>query len=158
MWLEKIFGLKYVGILISTILMLVGLTGIVLGIRYAYHGVLILIGQEEGKVGVHLIESIDTLLFSVVVLILAAGIFKLFAGNKDTFKRSQVLYKIKDFKELKILLWETLLLTLTVWSSLSFFLDPINLRLEQLILPGSILLLALSLYLIKGKNQSSKSD
>ena len=91
----------------------------------------------------------------MVVLILAAGIFNLFVGDKDTFQNSMVLSRIGDFKELKVLLWETMLLTLTVWCALSFFLDPVDLSYEQLILPGSILLLALALYAVKGGKKGS---
>ncbi len=153
MWLERIFSLKYTALLISILLAISGLTGFVLGGVHVYTSILILLGQEEGRVGVHLIESIDTLLFSLVVLILAAGIFKLFVGNKDTFSNSLVLHSINNFKELKVLLWETLLLTLTVWAALGFFSEPGVFRPEQLILPGSILLLSISLYIVRGKHK-----
>ena len=86
-------------------------------------------------------------------MILAAGIFKLFVGNRETFSNSLVLKGINSFKELKVLLWETLLLTLTVWSALGFIIETEKLRYEQLILPASILLLALSLYIVKGKSK-----
>ena len=153
MWLEKLFSLKYVALVIAITFMITGLARIFLGLLSTYHVFLALIGLGEGRVGLHLSESIDKLLFSLVVMILAAGIFKLFVGNKETFGNSLVLKGINSFKELKLLLWETLLLTLTVWSALGFIIETEKLRYEQLILPGSILLLALALYIVKGKSK-----
>ena len=144
--------------LIAILFMMIGLAGIGLGLVSVYHAFLVLIGRESGRVGLHLIEAIDKLLFSLVIMILAAGIYKLFAGNRETFKNSLVLRGINSFKELKVLLWETLLLTLTVWSSLGFLIETVNLRLEHLILPASILLLAIALYIVKGKNKGDAPD
>jgi hypothetical protein len=158
MWLEKLFSLKFAAMLIAILFMMIGLGGIGLGLVSVYHAFLVLIGRESGRVGVHLIESIDKLLFSLVIMILSAGIYKLFTGNKATYSNSLVLKGINSFKELKILLWETLLLTLTVWSSLGFLTQTENFRLEQLILPGSILLLAIALYIVKGKNKEDAPD
>lgn len=157
MWLEKLFSLKYAALLIAILFMITGLAGIALGLVSAYHAFLIFIGQGEGRVGVHLIEAIDKLLFALVIMILAAGIFKLFVGNKETFGNSLVLKGINSFKELKILLWETLLLTLTVWSALGFIIETEKLHYEQLILPASILLLAISLYIVKRKDKGDAS-
>ena len=144
--------MKYMALLIAILFLITGIAGIALGLLSTYHAFLILIGQAEGRVGVYLIESIDKLLFSLVIMILAAGIFKLFVGNKDTFGNSLVLKGINSFKDLKVLLWETLLLTLTVWSALGFIIETEKLHYEQLILPVSILLLALSLYIVKRKS------
>ncbi len=111
--------------------------------------ILILLGKHEGSAGGSVMESIDTFLFALVILILAGGIFKLFVGNQNTFKESTVFSKVNNFKDLKVLLWETILLTLTVWCALGFFIDSDQLSYEQLILPFTILLLALALSLVK---------
>jgi len=147
--LERIFKIKYLALLVSTLLMICGILAIVIGAIRLVESVLQLLGIHEGKPGIHLIESVDTLLFSLVILVLAGGIFKLFVGNEHTFKESAIFSKLNSFMDLKVLLWETLLLTLTVWCALSFFVDPDSLHYEQLILPVSILLLALALKFIK---------
>lgn len=147
--LERIFKIKYLALLVSTLLMISGILAIVIGAIRLVESVLQLLGIHEGKPGIHLIESVDTLLFSLVILVLAGGIFKLFVGNEHTFKESAIFSKLNSFMDLKVLLWETLLLTLTVWCALSFFVDPDSLHYEQLILPVSILLLALALKFIK---------
>ena len=148
--LERVFKIRYLALCVSLLLFLSGIMAIILGALRLFESILIVIGIHEGeKPGIHIIESVDTLLFSLVILILAGGIYKLFVGNQDTFKESAVFSKLNSFMDLKVLLWETLLLTLTVWCALNFFIEPENLNYEQLILPVSIVLLALALKLIK---------
>ena len=149
---ETVFTLKYFALIISLMIMLSGFVAVVIGTMRLFKSIMELIGlyEGDGRPGVHLIEAVDTYLFSLVILVLGGGIFKLFVGNEDTFKGSVVFSKIKTFMDLKVLLWETLLLTLTVWCALGFFSHPGALRYEQLILPVSIVLLALALKLMKG--------
>jgi hypothetical protein len=132
--------------------MLSGFIAVILGSVRLFKSVMELTGlkHSDGRPGIHLIEAVDTYLFSLVILVLGSGIFKLFVGDENTFKGSLVFSKIKTFMDLKILLWETLLLTLTVWCALGFFSHPGDLRYEQLILPVTIVLLALALKLMKG--------
>lgn len=149
--IERLFNLKIPAIFISVILMVIGILAIIQGAHFTYEGALYLLGVEKGKAGATMIEAVDTYLFAMVIMILGAGIFKLFAGNENTFKKSAVLSKINTFAELKVLLWETLLLTLTVWCAMDFFLtEPEDMHLEQLILPASVLILAAALRLVKG--------
>ncbi len=147
--LERFFSLKYIALLVSFLLMGGGIVAVILGAKRLVESILTLIGLHEGKPGIHMIESVDTFLFALVILILAGGIFKLFVGDENTFKNSIVFSNIKTFKDLKVLLWETLLLTLTVWCALGFFLKPASLSYELLIFPVTIVLLALALKLMK---------
>lgn len=148
---ETVFTLKYFALIISLMIMLSGFIAIVVGSMRLFEGIMQIIGLHEGdgKPGIHLIEAVDTYLFSLVILVLGGGIFKLFVGNENTFKGSVVFSKIKTFMDLKVP-WETLLLTLTVWCALGFFAHPKDLQYEQLILPVTIVLLALALKLMKG--------
>lgn len=152
--LERIFKIKYLALCVSILLFFSGIITILLGGFRLVELILILNGVYEGeKPGIYIIKSVDTLLFSLVILILAGGIYKLFVGNNDTFKESAVFSKLNSFMDLKVLLWETLLLTLTVWCVLSFFLEAEDLNYNLLILPGSILLLSLALKLIKDEKK-----
>ncbi|MFH6767200.1 YqhA family protein [Gaetbulibacter aquiaggeris] len=147
--LEKMFQVRYLALIVSFFLMLNGILAIALGVKHLWETVLILFGNHDKGAGSSIITSIDTFLFALVILILAGGIFKLFVGNQNTFKESAVFSKLNNFKDLKVLLWETILLTLTVWCALGFFIDSDKLLYEQLILPFTILLLALALNFIK---------
>lgn len=109
----------------------------------------------EGHPGIYVVEAIDSILISVVIFILAGGVYKLFAGDQNTFGNSMIFSKLTNFKELKVMLWEALLLTLTVWCSLDFyFSEEGSITYLKLILPGTILLLALSLKFITTKNNT----
>ena len=147
---ESVFTLKYFALIISLMIMFSGLIAIIVGSIRIFKTIVELINYEEvSKPGIHLSEAVDTLLFLLVILVLGGGIFKLFVGDENTFKNSIVFSKIKTFMDLKVLLWETLLLTLTVWCSLGFFSHGKNFGYEQLILPVTIVLLALALKLIR---------
>jgi uncharacterized membrane protein YqhA len=121
---ERVFTLKYFALIISLMILLSGFIAVVVGTMRLFKSILELTGllDGDGTPGVYLIEAVDTYLFSLVILVLAGGIFKLFVGDEHTFKGSVVFSKIKTFMDLKVLLWETLLVTLTVWCSLGFFL------------------------------------
>lgn len=153
--LERIFKIKYLALIVSILLMISGIMAVGLGAMKLVESILQITGFKESETpGIHLIESVDSLLFSLVILVLAGGIFKLFVGNENTFKDSAIFSELKTFMDLKVLLWQTLLLTLTVWCVLGFFLERDKLDFEHLILPISIVLLALALKLLKDKKTS----
>ncbi|NER08916.1 Uncharacterized protein family, UPF0114 [Muriicola jejuensis] len=150
MRIERMFRIRYLALVICILFLICGFISIGLGVKHIVLSILEVGKGAQGKPGIPLIEAVDTLLFSLVVLILCAGIFKLFVGFNNNIGEGPVIAEIKTFKDLKILLWETLLLTLTVWTALGFFEHPNNLKFEQLILPISILLMAAALKLVKG--------
>ena len=144
--------MKYLTIFISGLLFICGLFGLVVsGLKIA-KAVSLLI-ENQGHPGFYLMEAIDTILLSIVIFILSGGIYKLFVGNENTFSSSLVFSKLTNFKELKVMLWEALLLTLTVWCVLGFYFSREGtIGYEKLVVPGAILLLALALKLIKDKD------
>ncbi len=150
-FVDKLFNMKIMAFIVSLLLLISGIFVIALGIKGIYLAFLSLFYEGYDKPGIHIIEAVDTLLFALVILILSGGIYKLFLGDSETFKNTAVLSKVNSFKDLKVLLWETLLLTLTVWAALGYFHDEVF-QYEQLVLPASILLLALALRFLKGGN------
>ena len=150
MSIAKLLGMKIPAPLISSLIILLGIMALGLGVYRTYEAALILLQIEEGLAGVTLIEALDVYLVALVILILGGGIFKLFVGDENTFKAIPVLASISSFKELKILLWETLLLMLTIWATLDFAIDePEQLQFELLIIPLSVLILAVALRLVR---------
>ena len=146
---EKLYKIKFLAQIVSIAFFIIGIIMVGLGMKKMVFAILEFFDPMNGKPGIHLLESVDTMLFALVVLILSGGIYKLFVGNKDTFDEVMIFAEIKSFKNLKVLLWETVLLTLTVLTSLKFFVDSEHLQYEMLILPGCIVLLALALKLLK---------
>ena len=144
--------MKYLNILISGLLFLCGLLGLVLSLLKIVKA-FILIFEPEGHPGFYLVEAIDAILISVVMFILAGGIYKLFSGNQNAFKESIVFANFSTFKGLKVMLWEAILLALTVQCALGFYFNNENdFTYEKLIFPVTILLLALSLKFINKGN------
>ncbi len=155
--ISRLFSMKFLAFIVALVLLIIGVLVIALSVSTIVKTLVEYFQHENVHPGAHLIESVDTLLFSLVILLLSGGIYKLFVGDSNTFKHISVLSKIKNFKDLKVLLWETILLMLTVSAALDFFLDD-NYTYEYLILPAGILLLTLALRIMKGGNLFSKSD
>ena len=143
--------MKYLTIFISGLLFICGLFGLIVsGLKIA-KAVSLLI-ENQGHPGFYLMEAIDTILLSIVIFILSGGIYKLFVGDENTFSSSLIFSKLTNFKELKVMLWEALLLTLTVWCVLDFYFNKGDqVGYQKLILPVTIVLLALGLRLIKSE-------
>lgn len=144
--------MKYLTIFISGLLFICGLFGLLLSVIKIVKAISQII-QNQRHPGFYLVEAIDAILLSIVIFILSGGIYKLFVGNENTFSGSLVFSKLTSFKELKVMLWEALLLTLTAWCVLGFyFSDEEAIGYEKLVVPGAILLLALGLKLINDKD------
>jgi len=143
--------MKYLTIFISALLFICGLFGLTLSVVKIIKAVTLSI-QHQGHPGYYLVEAIDSILLSIVIFIMSGGIYKLFVGNENTFSESLVFSKLTSFKELKVMLWEALLLTLTVWCVLGFYFNPEDsISYEKLVVPATILMLALGLRFITNK-------
>jgi uncharacterized membrane protein YqhA len=111
--------------------------------------------QLVGGIAVGLLRGVDLFLIAIVFFVFSLGLMILF-NNKDEETVLPVNFpdwlKVKNFIQLKVLLWEAVLTTLVV----SFLTGLVNERLSgnviavtDLILPGAILLIAVSLYFLK---------
>jgi uncharacterized membrane protein YqhA len=111
--------------------------------------------KEAGMVGlfaVGLLQSVDLFLMAVVFFVFSIGILILFNTHGDEDLNLPEWLRIKNFTQLKVILWEAILTTLMI----SYIAGLVQKRLDgeqpstvMLILPGSILLLAISLFLMK---------
>ena len=99
------------------------------------------------------LEALDLFLFAVVILILAVGLAKLFLGDLPLFSGVELSWlKLDSFSALKLLLWDALLLTLVVFFVADMIAHDMELNWFSLVLPGSILMLALASFLLKQKH------
>ena len=104
-----------------------------------------------GLVAVGLLKAVDMFLISIVLYVFAIGILILFTDKELPVKMPEWL-RVKDFMQLKIILWEAILTTLVVSylaSLASANFKGIPLSEADLIIPGAILLIALSIYFLK---------
>jgi uncharacterized membrane protein YqhA len=111
-------------------------------------------GFEEEKInGTYLLKGLDFFLIGIVFMIFALGIMKIFTHYHIPDDNFPEWLKIKSFKELKILLWETILLTMVVFCLTQVRGAKESIKWDLLVLPAIILVLTISLYLVKGKKE-----
>ena len=72
--------------------------------------------EGENRPGAYLLKGLDLFLVSMVFLIFAFGIMRIFTHYQSADENLPGWLRIKDFKELKILLWETVIVTLVVFT------------------------------------------
>jgi uncharacterized membrane protein YqhA len=149
-----ILRFRYLALIVALMLLLhaIGLliVGVMRGIE-SYH----LLAQGPtwtgaDRPGIHIAESIDLLLFGLVVLVLAIGTASLFLsadGNPD--RKIPAWMRVASLSELKMLLWEAILVVLVMatLTELVTNLDELNWR--HLVMPAAIFLLSSSLYLAR---------
>jgi uncharacterized membrane protein YqhA len=99
--MSKLFCMKYLAFIVALVLLFIGVLVIALGLSIVGKAFVEFFEHENGYPGAHLIEAVDTLLFSLVILLLSGGIYKLFVGDSNTFKHISVLSKLKTFKDQK---------------------------------------------------------
>ena len=107
--------------------------------------------QGEDRPGIHIAESIDALLFALLLIVLASGTAGLFLTGPGKGVDSQLpdWMRVKNLTELKLLLWEGSLMVLVVASMTTFIANVENPHWLLLVLPAAILLLSVSYYLMK---------
>jgi uncharacterized membrane protein YqhA len=108
----------------------------------------------------YLIKSLDAFLIAFVLFIFAYGIYSLFIANQPDASEPEALkwIRMRSISHLKIVLAEVIVIILFVK-----FLEVALLSLEKmewdlLVLPGSILLLALGLKFLGLKHDSDRSE
>ena len=98
------------------------------------------------------LEAVDLFFMALVFLIMAIGLVQLFIGDVPMMKSLSFPWlKIDSFTALKILLWDTFLVTLLVLFVTRVFAEPV-LDWDMLILPAAILMLAVCSFLLKQKH------
>lgn len=100
---------------------------------------------------ISLIESLDAFLFALVLLIFAYGIFQIFILKRpiETTEPQLAWLNIHNISQLKMMLIEVIIVILFVFFLKYTLLHFTEASWEMLILPISILLLSISLYILK---------
>jgi uncharacterized membrane protein YqhA len=107
--------------------------------------------QGGDRPGIHIAESVDALLFALVLLVLAIGTTTLFLGSSTASEVHPIpaWMRVKSLTDLKLLLWEGILLTMVVAAMTDIVTHMDNLTWGNLILPSAILTLSASYFLLK---------
>jgi len=156
----NLLKVRYVAVVVVILSILHALAFLFLGAQLAVRAYGAIIGAEHGgenvRPALELLHSLDFLLISLVLLILALGVTKLFLITPRALEhprsRNQLpsWLNIETFSDLKAILWETILTAMLVFGLPTLTVGLLGqLEWSALVLPGAILLLALSLFFIK---------
>jgi uncharacterized membrane protein YqhA len=146
---------RYLALVIVVVALLDALGAMVLGVQRALHAyALILSGKIDGPEhpGIEMLHSLDFLIVSMVLIVLALGIAKLFLRGRGDHDDAELpaWLRIESIAELKVLIWEMILTTLLIvaMSELSeaIYGQP---TWTVLLTPVAILMLAMSLFFMK---------
>jgi len=157
--LEKIFRVRYLALIINIFVIINTIGLIVLGAMRTIHAVTSLfdapdkLGQSGYRPGVEFGEAIDIFLIALVFLVFAIGINILFIRPNDEKFHGTVpkWMRVKNFSDLKFLLMEAIIATAFIMFISAFVSQIESVSWEFLVIPISILLLAVSLRILKWK-------
>jgi uncharacterized membrane protein YqhA len=151
--LKNLLKIRFVFLIAVIFTLLNSIFCLAAGVISSIHGYTIFYNQGLNgaeRPGVYLLEGLDLFLVSMVFLIFALGIIRIFTHyNTSEDENLPRWLRIKDFKELKILLWETILVTLVVFTFTTIISNKEVLKWDALIIPSVVLILMLSLFLMK---------
>jgi uncharacterized membrane protein YqhA len=153
---RQLLKARYVAVVIVFVALLNSVAFLGMGVEVAAKAYRHLLNDSSdaaiARPGVELLHSLDFLFVSLVLIVLALGIGKLFF-LKLTESEVGTLpgwLRIESLGELKVMLWETILTTLVVVALSDLIRDVFTpLEWRALVLPAAILVLAVSLYLIR---------
>jgi uncharacterized membrane protein YqhA len=109
--------------------------------------------SETYKPGMYILKGLDAFMLAIIFMIFGLGIARLFLFNNASDDQIPSWLRFHEMKGLKVLLWETILVTLVIYC-LQVLLTHKELTPDLLILPGAILLLAAALFIVRWKEQS----
>ena len=150
--LNKILRIRYVFIIAVFFAIVNALFFLVAGAVKCVKGYKIFLENGfsvEGHPGLYLLEGLDYFLVSMVFLIFGLGVLNIFINYNKVDENLPDWLKIGSFMGLKILLWETVLVTLVVYSFTAVIAKMDSLQWNVLLLPGVILILTIAVVLLK---------
>jgi len=103
-------------------------------------------------IAVGLLQAVDLFFVAIVMFVFALGLLVLFDDKDEIPLKLPEWLKVKNFMQLKVVLWEAILTTLVVSYLAGLVQAKMNgeiINTTSLILPGGILLIALSLFFLK---------
>jgi len=156
--LQKLLSIRYI-IFIVVIVMFLNAAFFIVGgtamsikgyMEFAQNG---FIPNETYQPGLYVLKGLDGFMLAIIFLIFGFGIARLFLFNNASDDKMPSWLIFRDMKGLKVILWETILVTLVIFC-LQILLTQKQQSPEMLILPGAILILAIALFFIRWKERT----
>jgi uncharacterized membrane protein YqhA len=155
--LKKLLNVRYIVFLAVAILLLNTVFLIIGGAAISIKGYIEFVKNgftpsEDYEAGLHLMEGLDAFMIAIIFIIFGLGIARIFLFNQVADDQVPHWLRFHDIKGLKVLVWETILVTLVIFC-LQILLKSESQTLELLILPGAILILSVSLFFVRWKEK-----
>src|SRR6478735_8523521 len=153
--MKNLLRVRYIFVIAIVFTLLNSFFFLINGVMESLHGFEVFFRKlrsgEPILIGVYFMESLDRFLIAFVFMIFGLGIWKLFYVKEGQVVDLPAWLKIESFKDLKILFWETIMVTLVVFT-ISMVVNTTaekgaiidSLDWHALILPAIILILSLS--------------
>ena len=136
--------------------LIIAIAFIIGGVQQAYLGIVGIINgfmHTDEYPGLKLVEALDLFIVSFLFIIFSLGFSKLFMPKSKFYdffgSITPQWLENKNFSELKIILWETVITTLIVVFAGQVLMNHDNLSWQIILVPASILILSISIYFIK---------
>ncbi len=159
--LNSLLSIRYVYVIAAVFTLISSILSLIVGVRQSIEGFTHVYryasGEEVAAPKLSLLDSLDSFLAALVFLIFSLGITKIFIGYDHPDDNLPGWLRIREFKELKLLLWEAILVTLVVWCMSSVARSFPALTWDALVLPAIVLALSVGLYLMQ-RNESSAGN
>jgi uncharacterized membrane protein YqhA len=152
--LKRVLKLRYIYLIIVVFNLLNSIACLAIGVHKSIKGYKAMIQgftNEETwtNPGIILVDSLDTFLISLVFLIFAFGVYKIFIRDNTQEMDLPKWLDVKSLIDLKMLLWETFIIILLVFS-VSVVIENIhNLSWTLLIIPAIVFLLTVGLAILR---------
>ena len=153
--LQKLLNIRYIILIAVAILFINAIFFIIGGTVLSFKGYIEFIQNgfipsESYKPGMYVLKGLDAFMLAIIFMIFGLGIARLFLFNNAADDQIPSWLRFHEIKGLKVLLWETILVTLVIYC-LQILLTHKELTPDLLILPGAILLLAAALIIVRWK-------
>jgi uncharacterized membrane protein YqhA len=154
---KRLLTIRYIILVAVGILFLNSIFFIVGGTIFSFRGYIEFIQNgfvpsETYNPVLYILKGLDAFMLAIIFIIFGLGIARLFLFNNASEDQIPSWLRFHDMKGLKVLLWETILVTLVIYC-LQVLLTHKELSPDLLILPGAILLLAVALFFVRWKEQ-----
>ena len=157
--LKKLLQIRFIYILAVAALLINSILFLIVGIVNSVKGYLGYFNtgfqtNEETKPALHILEGLYAIMISILFMIFGLGLGRLFIFNTAADTQLPTWLKINTFKEFKILLWETILVTLLILVLIQFVNKP-PAHWVDLTYPIVVLILSMALFFVRGKSEKN---
>jgi len=153
---ERLLRIRYLAVVIVLVASLHAIGFLVMGVAHAIRAYAHIaqghMGGGEVRPGLEMLQSLDSMLIALVLVVTAAGIAKIFlvADTREEQKLPGWL-RLHSFHELEVLIWESILLAMLI-AALPLIAEGVtHPEWIMLVLPSCILVLAVSLHFVRRK-------